>query len=279
VIVTFIGGGNMAQAIIGGLLLFKNQLAKDIRVVEIDADTLGQVKIKFGDIVFSKTQSEAIKGADVIVLAVKPQQLFEVVTHLQPLPEQIVLSLAAGIKLTDLMRWLFGKKSGQDCTLVRAMPNMPAFVGESITGLYSFPPKNMLAQNQIGMIESIVMAIGKVVWVNSDDEMNAVTAISGSGPAYVFLFMEAIEQAAAELRLPKDIAHMLVLQTFVGASKLAAGSSGPLAALRERVTSKGGTTEAALKSMATDQVKEAINRAVKAAHKRARELGDELGKQ
>jgi pyrroline-5-carboxylate reductase len=276
--ITFIGGGHMAQAIIGGLLA-KGQSPKDVRVVEINADTLEQVKLKFGVMVFSETQSKAIEGADVIILAVKPQQVFEVAARLQPLPKQIVISLAAGIKLTDLMQRMFGKGGGQNYTLVRAMPNTPALIGEGITGLYSFPPKKMLSLNKTEMIERIVGAIGKYVWVNNDDEMNAVTAISGSGPAYVFLFMEAIEQAAAELKLPRDAARELVLQTFIGTSKLAAESPDSLAALRERVTSKGGTTEAALKSMAKDQVKETIIRAVKAAHERARELGEEFGKQ
>jgi len=276
--ITFIGGGNMAQAIIGGLLA-NGQSEKEIRVVEINTDTLERVKQKFGVIVFSEIRSKAIEESDVIVLAVKPQQVFEVADRLQPLPNQIVLSLAAGIRLADLMRRMFGKEGGQNYTLVRAMPNTPALIGEAITGLYSFLPKKMLSPNQIEMIETVIGAIGKYVWVNNEDEMNAVTAISGSGPAYVFLFMEAIEQAAAELKLPKDIAHKLVLQTFIGASKLAAESPDPLAALRERVTSKGGTTEAALNSMATDRVKEAIIRAVKVAHERAHELGDELCKQ
>jgi pyrroline-5-carboxylate reductase len=274
--ITFIGGGNMAQAIIGGLLA-KGQSAKDIRVVEINADTLERVKRKFDVVIFSETQSNAIEGAEIIVLAVKPQQVPGVAAQLQPLlNEQIVLSLAAGIRLTDLMRWL-----GQKCTLVRAMPNMPALIGRGVTGLihYSFPPKNILNQNQIEMIENITNTVGVSVWVKDENEMNAVTAVSGSGPAYVFLFMEAIEQAAQELGISAENAHQIVLETFAGAAALAAADAAPLAALRERVTSKGGTTEAALASMVRDQVKAAIMRAVKAAYERARELGAELGKQ
>jgi len=246
-------------------------------VVEINAATRRRLDEKFGVVVFEKIAPEAIEHSQIIVLAVKPQQIFDVARQLRSWVDgKIVLSIAAGIRLTDV-----AKQLGMKCTLVRAMPNLPALIGNGITGLtyYSFPPKSVLSQEKIRTIESITNAVGVSVWVKDENEMNAVTAVSGSGPAYVFLFMEALEQAAAELKLPKNIAHELVLQTFIGASRLAAQSADPLAALRERVTSKGGTTEAALASMARDQVREAIVRAVKAACERARQLGAELGKQ
>ncbi len=280
--ITFIGGGNMAQAIINGLLKKdpKEFTRKNLHVVEINPETRKKLK-QLGIECFTEAW-KAIRDDDVIIFAVKPQNMQEAVADLRAKGytsgissfNQLIISIAAGVKLPDLMRWL--KPSRR---LIRAMPNTPALIGEGITALYPNPFPRYVSKADIQKADIILSAVGKTIWVRNEDEMNAATAISGSGPAYVFLFMEAIEQAAAELKLPKDIAHKLVLQTFIGASKLAAESPDPLAALRERVTSKGGTTEAALKSMATDRVKEAIIRAVKAAHERARELGDELGKQ
>ena len=273
--IMFIGGGNMASAIIGGLIA-KGLSKKDIRVIEINSATREQLNRRFGVACFSTVEKEATEGAQVIVLAVKPQHMRQVAVQLNPLLNgQIVLSIAAGIRLTDLARWL-----GSQCTLVRAMPNTPALIGKGITGLvyYSFPPKSILSQDQVTTIESISNAVGKSIWVSDENEMNAITAVSGSGPAYVFYFIEALEQAAQELNLPVETAHQLALSTFVGAAELAARSSDAISKLRENVTSKGGTTEAALKSMAKDRVKEAIIRAVKAANERGRELGEELGK-
>jgi len=274
--ITFIGGGNMAQAIIHGLLGKSRQefSLANLRVVEINPETRQKLK-SLGIECFTKAW-EAIRDDDVIIFAVKPQNMRDAADELRKnytggvwLDKRLVISIAAGIKLGDLSQWL------RNTRLIRAMPNTPALTGDGITALYSFPGVSEMDKQ---CADKILAAVGKTVWVNDEDEMNAVTAISGSGPAYVFLFMEAIEQAAAELKMPKDVARELVLQTFIGASRLAADSREPLAALRERVTSKGGTTEAALNSMAADQVKEAIIRAVKAAYERARELGDELGK-
>lgn len=273
--ITFIGGGNMASALIGGLLA-KGQSAKDIRVVEINSATQKHLEKQFGIVCFSASQKEALEGAQVVVLAVKPQHIRQVAVQLNPLLSgQIVLSIAAGIRLNDLARWL-----GTHCTLVRAMPNTPALIGKGITGLayYSFPPKNVLGQDQIRTIENITNAVGKSVWVRDENEINAITAVSGSGPAYVFYFIEALEQAAQELGLPTETAHQLALSTFTGAAELVAQSTDAVATLRERVTSKGGTTEAALASMTKDQVKEAIIKAVKVANERSRKLGEELGK-
>jgi pyrroline-5-carboxylate reductase len=273
--ITFIGGGNMATAIIGGLRQEKDWIHNTISVVEIDPAARQKLEQTFGIKSFSDIDDRAL-NADCLVLAVKPQNMRQVAvqlgSHLKK--GQIVLSIAAGIRLTDLARWL----GTQNCILVRAMPNTPALIGAGITSFYSFPPQHLLAPQQRKQIESVMEAVGTVLWVRSEEDIDAVTAISGSGPAYVFYFIEALEQAALELKLPPEIAKKLALETFLGSAKLALASNDPVATLRERVTSKGGTTERALKAMETDGIKNAIIRAVKAAADRSRELGDELGR-
>jgi pyrroline-5-carboxylate reductase len=205
------------------------------------------------------------------VFAVKPQQLRQAARDSGLAADaNLIISIAAGITLTSLSRWLGGHRR-----LIRAMPNTPALIGEGITGLYALPG---ISKDEKKKAEAILSAVGPTVWIKDQDKMDAVTAVSGSGPAYVFYFIEAVEEAARELGLPPEAAHKLALQTFTGAAKLAATSTDPLALLRERVTSKGGTTERALASMAADKVKEAIVRAIHAAAQRSRELGDELGK-
>ncbi|MBI1965714.1 MAG: pyrroline-5-carboxylate reductase [Betaproteobacteria bacterium] len=274
--ITFIGGGNMASAIIGGLLK-KRWPARAIKVVEVVAPARARLESEFKVKTYPAITSEAVKS-DCIVLAIKPQQMHEVTVQLGPYlsSRQIVLSIAAGIRLNDLARWL----GNRDYILVRAMPNTPALIGAGITGLafYSFPPKPTLATEKRKTIETIMSAVGAVFWVRGEEDMDAVTAVSGSGPAYVFYFIEALEQAAKELGLSPETAQKLALETFSGAARLALMSKDPVTALRERVTSKGGTTERALKSMETDRVKEAIVRAARAAAERSRELGDEFGK-
>ncbi len=280
--VTFIGGGNMAQAIIGGLLAKPpSGFAKEnVHVVEIDAGTRDRLERTFGVTCFSEPW-QALRQGDVVVLAVKPQNVREAASSLRAPGEgasvldSLVISIAAGIRLADLSRWL-----GGHTRLIRVMPNTPALIGEGISAIYPFP--GHVGEDDIQGAERILGAVGQTVRVPDEEHgeklIDAVTAVSGSGPAYVFFFMEAIEQAARELELAPDAAHTLVLQTFVGAARLAAGSPEALATLRARVTSKGGTTEAALKSMAADCVKESIIRAVKAAYARSNELGELLGK-
>ena len=269
----------MASALIGGLRAATNPaLAQSqIRVVEIDAGARQRLAERFGVVCFEKTESTALEKADVVVLAVKPQQMRSVAGQLGPLlGGQIVLTIAAGIRLKDLMRWL----GTRNCLLVRAMPNTPALVGAGITGLAfsGFPPKQVLTTQERQSIEAIMGAVGSVLWVAGEEDMDAVTAVSGSGPAYVFYFIEALERAARELGLPPETARRLALETFSGAARLALASADPVAALRERVTSRGGTTERALDSMGKDRVQDAIARAVHAAAERSRELGEELGK-
>jgi pyrroline-5-carboxylate reductase len=281
--VTFIGGGNMAQAIIGGLLR-KDPLEfarENLHVVEIDAGTRAKLERDFGVKCFSEA-SAGLRRNDVIVLAVKPQKVREVASLLgtgagnASARDSLVISIAAGVRLADLGRWL-----GGHTRLVRAMPNTPALIGEGITAIYPFPHE--VGERDLQQAERILGAIGETIRVQDEQEgdklLDAVTAVSGSGPAYVFFFMEAIEQAAGELNLPKEAARRLVLQTFIGAARLAAESPEALSVLRERVTSKGGTTEAALKCMTADRIKDSIIRAVKAAYARGAELGEQLGRE
>jgi pyrroline-5-carboxylate reductase len=272
--ITFIGGGNMASALIGGLLQ-QGHAATSLRVVDVSQQARDAISKRYGVAVFADL-AQGCTGAEVIILAVKPQQMREVAVQLGPnLSGQIVLSIAAGIRLKDLMRWL----GTQNCTLVRAMPNTPALIGAGITGLafYNFPPRHIVTPQQRKQIEAVMSAVGGVLWVRSEEDLDAVTAVSGSGPAYVFYFIEALQQAAKELGFDDDQAKKLVLATFSGAVKLAEQGE-DVQILRQRVTSKGGTTERALASMAADQVKEAIVRAIRAAAERSRELGDEFGK-
>jgi pyrroline-5-carboxylate reductase len=274
--ICFIGGGNMASAMIGGLLK-RDFAATQLRVVDIDTANRERLKSVYGVLVFEEQDRQAIEGSDVVVLAVKPTQIKDVAIRLGPLLSgQIVLSIAAGIWLADLARWLAVPDSNH--ILVRAMPNTPALVGAGITGLYSFPLKEMLTQQQLEQVEVIVGAVGSFVWIRSEEDMDAVTAVSGSGPAYFFYFIEALEQAGKELGLPEQTARKLALETALGAAKLAYESTEDPATLRARVTSKNGTTERALLSMEANHVKQHIITAVKAAATRSREMGDELGK-
>jgi pyrroline-5-carboxylate reductase len=216
---------------------------------------------------------DAVREGDVIVFAVKPQHLREAASKAGLAKNaNLVISIAAGVRLANLSKWL----KGHTC-LVRAMPNVPALIGEGVTGLYAF--SRDVKREDREHAETILGAVGATVWITEESQMDAVTAISGSGPAYVFYFMEAAQEAAKELGLPVQIAQRLVLDTFNGAARLAATSPDPVAVLRERVTSKGGTTERALASLAEDGVKEAIIRAIHAANRRGQELGEELGKE
>jgi len=267
--ITFIGGGNMASAMIGGLVR-KRWPRKAIRVVEVAQGARERLardlKVKVG-----ATIDAAAAKCDCLVLAVKPQQVREVARMLKPLlARQLVVSIAAGVRVKDLARWLGGYER-----IVRVMPNTPALALAGISGLFATRGVNAAGR---GVAEKILGAVGTTLWLEREDDLDAITAVSGSGPAYVFYFIEALERAARELGLSAADAHRLALETFSGAVRLAAQASEPPETLRSRVTSKGGTTERALSSMEADRVKEAIVRAVKAAAERSRELGDELGK-
>jgi pyrroline-5-carboxylate reductase len=207
---------------------------------------------------------------DAVVLAVKPQQMRAAAQSLKArLARELVITIAAGIRLVDLSRWLGGY-----ATLVRCMPNTPALIGAGISGLYA---SSAVGSEQRALAESILGAVGATLWVPQENQLDPVTAISGSGPAYVFYFIEALQQAAQEMGFSAEDARKLAVETFVGTSRLAAQSPENVALLRERVTSKGGTTERALASMDADGVKNLIVRALHAANQRAHELGEQLG--
>lgn len=268
-IITFIGGGNMAQALIGGMLQ-KGYSADTIRVVDIAAENRSKLTQEYGVSTFADF-APAVTGSDIIMLAVKPQQLFEVAAQLKPLLQhQLVISIAAGIRSDDLSRWL-----GDYATLIRVMPNTPAMVMAGVSGMYALPG---VSTEQKQKAESILQAVGSTVWVDEERHMDTITAISGSGPAYVFYFIEALEEAAIQLGLNATQARQLSIETFSGASMLAGKSQEDVLTLRTRVTSKGGTTERALLTMEAATVKQHIIDAVCAAAERSRELGDELGK-
>ena len=266
--ITFIGGGNMAAALIGGLI-GKGHTAAGIRVVELQAEARARLSAQFGVACVDSVAAAAPLG-EVVVLAVKPQQMRAAAQALQPrLGRELVITIAAGIRLVDLSRWLGGY-----ATLVRCMPNTPALVGAGITGLYASAG---VGADQRALAESILGAVGATLWVPQESLLDPVTAISGGGPAYVLYFIEALQQAAQEMGFSAADAKKLAVETFVGTARLAALSAEGVAVLRERVTSKGGTTERALVSMDADRVKGLIVRALHAANQRAHELGEQLG--
>jgi len=265
--ICFIGGGNMATALICGLL-GKGITAGQISVVEINAESRARLQRDFG-VRTADNPAEGVAGSQAIVFAVKPQQLRSVAQELAPLLDgQLLISIAAGIRAGDIARW------ANNPAVVRAMPNTPALVRSGMTGLYALPSVSPAQREQA---QIILAAVGDTLWLEDEQMLDAVTAISGSGPAYVFYFIEALQQAARELGFNPEEARRLSLATFLGASKLAAGSSEDAGVLRARVTSKNGTTERALLSMAANQVAEHIALAAHAAADRAREMGDELG--
>ncbi len=267
--ITFIGGGNMANALIGGLCK-QGFPAADISVVEPLAENRERLSASFG-VACLPAAGASILGSDVLLLSVKPQQMREALAPLAgKLERQLVISIAAGMRLADISCWLGGYAK-----LVRAMPNTPALIGAGITGLYASPSIDGAARRQA---EMILGAVGKTLWIAEEPLMDAVTAVSASGSAYVFYFIEALRDSGRALGFSEEQAGLLALETVAGAAALAAGSTEDVALLRQRVTSKGGTTEAALNSLNADGFKAIILRAVKAADTRGRELGDLLGK-
>lgn len=267
--IAYIGGGNMASALISGQLA-RGAAAADIRVAELSAEARAALAARYGIAVFDNI-GDAVAGCDVAVLAVKPQQLAAVARELAPrLAGHLVVSIAAGVRVADLSRWLGGYGK-----IVRAMPNTPAMVQRGIAGLFAAPGLIEAERAQAG---GILSAVGRVLWVAEEAQLDAVTAVSGSGPAYVFYFLQALQEGAEALGFSGEDAKALALETFSGACKLAAESTEDFATLRARVTSKGGTTERAVNTMEAASVRAAIVEGVKAARARAVELGDELGK-
>ncbi|MDH4189443.1 MAG: pyrroline-5-carboxylate reductase [Betaproteobacteria bacterium] len=266
--IVFIGGGNMAGALIGGLLA-KGFSAQQMRVVEVLADARARIAEHYG--VACEERLDGAPAADeIVLLAVKPQQIGEAARVCGVRRDaNLVISIAAGVRLATLARRLGGHRR-----LVRAMPNTPALIGAGITGLYANP--NDVSEQDREYARAIMAAVGEVVWLEDEAQMDVVTAVSGSGPAYVFWFIEQLAAAGTALGLAPDTARRLALETVHGAARLAAGSAESPAVLRERVTSKGGTTEAALRVFAEEQLGERLARAIESATRRGAELGNQL---
>ncbi|MEI8304416.1 MAG: pyrroline-5-carboxylate reductase [Burkholderiales bacterium] len=267
--ITFLGGGNMATALIGGLLT-QVEPRPHITVIDPAAGQRERLAREFGVQTLAAPAAQA-QACDLLVLAVKPQQMREA---LLPLAAQarsaLVVSVAAGIRFADLSRWL-----GGHTRIVRTMPNTPALIGAGITGLWAAPA---VGEADRALAEQVVRAVGEAVWVSQEAQLDAVTALSGSGPAYVFYFIEAMQAAGARLGLDPEAAAQLTLATFRGAAALASGATVPVSTLREQVTSKGGTTAAALASMQSHGLAGRIDEAMAAACQRAAELADEFGR-
>lgn len=266
----FIGCGNMAASLINGLIADGYDPGK-IMASDPDRDKLAHLSGLCG-IRSAGDNSEAVEFAKVILLAVKPQMLRQVANEIAPAVQQtkpLVISIAAGVLEKDLDHWL-----GGDIALVRAMPNTPAMIQVGATVLHATP---RVSTDQKDLAETILRAVGLTQWVDSEPMLDAVTALSGSGPAYFFLVMEAMESAAEKLGLPADTAHLLTLQTALGAARMAMESSDTPATLRERVTSPGGTTEAALQKFEEGGLRELFDQALAQARNRSIELSKLLG--
>ncbi|MGD2120044.1 MAG: pyrroline-5-carboxylate reductase [Chromatiales bacterium] len=269
--ITFIGGGNMAASLIGGLIS-NGQPADSIRVAEPDAERLNTLQAQYG-VQVSTDNPAAVEAADLLVLAVKPQILQTVCRDLADSVQQrrpLIISVAAGIRSADIERWL-----GGELAIVRCMPNTPALLQQGATGLFA---NARVSGPQRTQAETILQAAGITLWVDDETLIDAVTAVSGSGPAYFFLLMEQIQRAGEKLGLDTETARRLTLQTALGAARMANESDDEIATLRSKVTSKGGTTEAAINSFIEQGIEAMVNQALTAARDRATELADLLGK-
>ena len=265
--IAFIGGGNMASAIIGGLLK-RGLPASLIQVVEPFAEQRARLAQQF-QVEVSETACTALARAALVVWAVKPQTFRTAAeqsrAHVQ---NALHLSVAAGIRSDTIASWLNTER------VVRAMPNTPALIGQGMTALFARPAATVADRLAV---ERVVQTTGAYLWLDQEAQLDAVTALSGSGPAYVFYFIEAMIEAGTDMGLSREQAHQLAIGTFVGASALALEATEPPDVLRVRVTSKGGTTYAALTSMEQDGIKARFMRAIHAARQRASEMGDEFG--
>lgn len=266
--VAFIGGGNMASAIIGGLLR-QGLPAAQVEVVEPFAPAREKLRAQFG-VQARESAGPALQRAALVLWAVKPQTFRDAAAQAAPFTQGALhLSVAAGIRSDSIAAWLGTQR------IVRSMPNTPALVGQGMTALYA---RGAVTDAERRRVEEVIATTGEFLWVAAEADLDAVTALSGSGPAYVFFFLEAMTQAGVEMGLPREQAYKLAVGTFAGASALARASSDPPEILRERVTSKGGTTHAAITAMENAQVKALFVKALHAARQRAKELGDEFGR-
>ncbi|MDH6591828.1 pyrroline-5-carboxylate reductase [Variovorax sp. TBS-050B] len=266
--IAFVGGGNMASAIIGGLIQ-QGTPAGTFEVVEPFEEARAKLAKSFG-ISARAEAGEALSRCAVVVWAVKPQTFAEAARAMRPFAASALhLSVAAGIPSDSIARWLGSER------VVRAMPNTPALVGQGMTGLYA---RDGVEAADRALVAQLLAPTGELLWVDHESALDAVTAMSGSGPAYVFYFIEAMAEAGVDMGLSPEQALRLAIGTFTGASALAHSATEPPQVLRERVTSKGGTTYAALCALEAADVKAKFKEAIRAAQKRAGELGEEFGK-
>ena len=264
-VIAFIGAGNMATSIIGGLIT-KGFAAKSIIASDPHKASIDNVKT-IAPIRTTMENTEAIVGADVVVLAVKPQLMKPVLQELADSIQQtkpLIISIAAGIETNSLNSWL-----GGNMAIVRCMPNTPALVQAGATALYANPQVNGAQKD---LADQIMRAVGIALWVNDENTLDAVTAVSGSGPAYFFLVMEAIQAAGEQLGLSPDAAKQLTLQTALGAAQMAIASDDDSAELRRRVTSPGGTTERAIHVFEENGLRDIFTKALVACRDRSEEL-------
>ena len=267
--IAFLGGGNMASALIGGLVA-RGTDPRSIAVVEVSPAARERIGARH-PVHVTAAPDAAMQRSEVLVIAVKPQDAKAALASIGVGRQQLVLSIVAGVTLETLSRWLGGHRK-----LVRCMPNTPSLIGAGIAALYAPPEMNAGEKKKA---ETILGAVGEVVWVAEERLLDPVTAVSASGPAYVFWFIEQLAASAEKLGLGKETAMKLALHTVLGAAKLAASSADTPATLRKNVTSKGGTTEAALKVFDEERIAERFARALEAASRRGAQLGDELGKE
>ncbi len=265
--IAFIGGGNMASAIINGMI--EQGYPRDhIAVVEPLEEARDRLKGHFG-VVAREAPGQFLEIAGIVVWAVKPQTFKDAALQSRfHVRTALHLSVAAGIPSDSIARWLGSER------VVRAMPNTPALIGKGITALFARPGVSENDQYQVGQV---IRTTGEFMWIDVEEKLDAVTAISGSGPAYVYYFMESMTAAGAEMGLTREQAYKLTVSTFIGAAELARTSNEPPEILRQRVTSKGGTTHAAISSMEEAEIKPLFERALHAARRRAQELGQEFG--
>ncbi|MNK74253.1 Pyrroline-5-carboxylate reductase [compost metagenome] len=266
--IAFIGAGNMAASLIGGLRA-KGLEAAQIRASDPGEETRARVSAEHGIETFADN-AQAIDGADVVVLAVKPQAMKAVCEAIRPSlkPNQLVVSIAAGITCASMNNWLGAQP------IVRCMPNTPALVRQGASGLFATAE---VSAEQRQQAQELLSAVGIALWLNEEQQLDAVTAVSGSGPAYFFLLIEAMTAAGVKLGLPADIAAQLTLQTALGAAHMAVSSDVDAAELRRRVTSPAGTTEAAIKSFQANGFEALVEKALGAAAHRSAEMAEQLG--
>lgn len=265
----FVGGGNMARALIGGML--QQGLRPDqVRVAEPQQAARAGLASDLG-VTVTADNAEAVRGADCVVLAVKPQIMRAVCEGLGGAlsADALTISIAAGIRADQIAAWL-----GGHARIVRCMPNTPALLGQGATGLFASPACSARDREQA---EALLAAVGATAWIDDETLMDAVTALSGSGPAYAFLLAEAMADAAAGLGLPRDTARKLANETLLGAARMLVESEEDAATLRARVTSPGGTTQAAIESFESDGFRELVRRAIEAAARRGAELSAGAG--